>query len=56
MSENFKGFRSMGRNKVPIDNLVTEEIFTDSDKLISYLTQLAVNKNNIFRGYGKQSE
>lgn len=31
-------------------------IFTDANKLISRLTQLAVNKNNVFRGYGKQSE
>lgn len=31
-------------------------VFTDANKLISRLTQLAVNKNNVFRGYGKQSE
>ena len=34
----------------------SELIFTDANKLISKLTQLAVNKNNVFRGYGKQSE
>ena len=34
----------------------SESIFTDANKLISHLTQLAVNKNNVFRGYGRQSE
>ena len=34
----------------------SELIFTDSNQLISHLTQLAVNKNNVFRGYGRQSE
>ena len=33
----------------------SESIFTDANKLISHLTQLAVNKNNVFRGYGRQS-
>lgn len=37
----------------PFDN---EQEFTSSDKLITHLTQLAVDKNNVFRGYGKQSE
>lgn len=31
-------------------------IFTNADTLISYLTKLAVSKNNVFRGYGRQSE
>lgn len=34
----------------------SEQEFTNSDELITHLTQLAVNKNNVFRGYGKQSE
>lgn len=37
----------------PFDN---EQEFTSSDKLITHLTQLAVDKNNVFRGYGKQSK
>ena len=41
---------------MPINNFCTEQEFTDSDELIAYLTQLAVSKNNVFRGYGKQSE
>ena len=32
----------------PFDN---EQEFTSSDKLITHLTQLAVDKNNVFRGY-----
>lgn len=38
------------------NNNNSELIFTDANELISKLTQLAVNKNNVFRGYGKQSE
>lgn len=30
--------------------------FTNLDELVSHLTTLAVNKNNVFRGYNKQSE
>lgn len=39
-----------------INNFCTEHEFTDSGELIAHLTQLAMNKNNVFRGYGKQSE
>lgn len=39
-----------------MENTISESIFTDADKLIAFLTDLAVNKNNVFRGYGKQSE
>lgn len=39
-----------------INSFCTEREFTDSDELIAHLTQLAVSKNNVFRGYGKQSE
>ena len=38
------------------NTLEHEQVFTDADKLINYLTKLAVNKDNVFRGYGKQSE
>lgn len=38
-----------------LNNLYTDVIFSDTKKLISYLTQLA-DKNNVFRGYGRQSE
>lgn len=31
-------------------------VFDDADSLIAYLTKLARDKNNVFRGYGKQSE
>lgn len=41
---------------MPFDNLDAEAIFTNSNELISHLTNLAVNKNNVFRGYGKRSE
>jgi hypothetical protein len=41
---------------VPINNSNIEREFTNADELIAHLTQLAVNKNNVFRGYGKQSE
>lgn len=37
----------------PFDN---EQEFTSSDKLITHLTQLAVDKNNVFRGYSKADQ
>lgn len=33
-----------------------KKVFTNSDELISFLTKLAVNRNYVFRGYGRQSE
>lgn len=39
-----------------MENYKTEPVFTNADKLITRLTELAANKNIVFRGYGKQSE
>lgn len=39
-----------------MSSLNEEDVSADASELISYPTQLIVNKNNVFRGYGKQSE